>query len=79
MGAAIDQPGIEPLAAGIQPEFAAVLERSGTVATAAGEERLRRGAGSHPPLNEKKSGHLLGSFVRKVHRDDGGRARMAGS
>ena len=55
--ASVDQPGVETLAIGVQPELLAAAKRSDVAASAACEPWLRGSAGYDGPLDAQNTGH----------------------
>jgi len=62
VGAAIDQPGIQPPAVGVQPRLAAAFEWARAAAAAAGEPGARRGLWFNGPQDRQCVRHVVWFF-----------------
>lgn len=67
----VDEPGIEPLAIGVEPDLAARSEGFQTSAAAAGNPWLGRRSGRNGPTDLKNIAHTVLVFRLEVHQAGG--------
>ncbi|MNL41089.1 hypothetical protein D3C87_1634810 [compost metagenome] len=71
IAAAIDQPGVQPPAIGIEPRLAARRKRPCRSAAIAGEPGAWRDFRRDGPLDQECVRHVVWFFRLEVHQDDG--------